>query len=175
MISINKGTNGAYMSNVQFSGVDNSVYQKICVEGSEMYITDDELTSSDYVIVFAGTNDCAHNIKIGDVNDISPDTFYGALNLICNKLKERAPSAKIAFITPYLRANIEEKSQNHVNAIKNVCVKYNIPVFDNAQNGGIDWSNPDDIEKWTLGDSYHLNEEGQEMASYKYEEFLKNI
>ena len=60
-------------------------------------------------------------------------------------------------------------------AIKNVCKKYSIPVFDNTINGAICWSNDVILDTLTLKDGCHLNEDGMEFVSYKYEQFLREI
>lgn len=173
----NRGTNGAYMSNVQYNGHDNSVYQKTCVSGSEFYISDSDLQASKYIIVYAGTNDCNHSTTIGTIDSVDPSTFCGALNLICQSLQTRAPASKIAFITPYLRAGIESRCETYITAIKNVCRKYSIPVFDNGADGGICWSNQSIRDTLTIGgsDTFHLNEAGMVYVSTKYSSFLKTL
>jgi lysophospholipase L1-like esterase len=172
---INKGTNGAFMSNKQYNSADNSVYQKLCVSDCSLYIDDSTLAECDYILIFAGTNDTRDEITIGETDSTIPEEFCGALNLICKTLQTRCPSAKIGFITPYLRKGIEEQCKTYNNAIHDVCEKYSIPVFDNGTQGGICWSNTAQIETLTLNDTYHLNESGMEYASYKYESFLKSL
>ena len=175
MTTDNRGYNGAYMTNRQYAGKDNSVYQKVCVSTSDFYISNADMASYDYILVFAGTNDCQGNVTIGDTNSSDPLEFNGALNLICQGLQSRAPQAHIAFITPYLREGIESRSQNYIDAIKNVCAKYSIPVFDNGKDGSICWSSSAIKSTLTLDDTYHLNEKGMEYVSYKYEHFIRGI
>jgi len=99
------------------------------------------------------------------------------LNLICQTLQTRAPTSKIAFITPYLRAGIESRCENYITAIKTVCRKYSIPVFDNGANGGICWTSSAIREALTLGgtDTFHLNEEGMKYVASKYAAFLRSL
>ena len=76
------------------------------------------------------------------------------------------------FITPYLR---NSSYKNYIEAIEVICAKYGIRVFNNMKNGGICWSNSAQVQALTLGDTYHLNLDGMEYASYKYEEELKRL
>ena len=140
-----------------------------------MYLSDELLSDADYVLVFGGTNDSRHDITIGATDSENPAEFCGALNLVCKELQTRAPMAKVGFITPYLYKGQEATIQPYVNAIKAVCARYSIPVFDNAMNGGICWSNNSIVSALTLGDNLHLNENGLEYASYKYEAFLRSL
>ena len=175
MTADNRGKNGAFMSNRQYGGQDNSVYQKLCVPASEFYISTEDLSSCNYILIYAGTNDCEVSITIGELDSINPSEFCGALNLICQALQSRAPRAHIGFITPYLREGKESRCQNYVDAIKNVCAKYSIPVFDNAKDGSICWSSTAIKTALTLNDTYHLNEAGMDFVSLKYEQFLRSI
>lgn len=136
---------------------------------------------ADYVIVFGGTNDIARNDQcpLGTIDDATSQTFYGALNAICQRLIQTYPSENICFITPYIRndglANTEVCKQ-YINAIHDVCEKWGgIPVFDNSVNGGVDFSHSDQIKTLTMQDSYHLNEAGHLRAMHKYEVFLQSL
>lgn len=134
------------------------------------------VNDADYVLVFAGTNDCAREVTLGEENSDDPTTFYGALNLICQGLLDKYPNKKIAFITPYARAGIKSRCETYVSAIKTACKNNGgIPVFDNITNGGLDWSNSAQLQSITLNDTYHLNEAGMEWVSYKYENFVRGL
>lgn len=136
---------------------------------------------ADYIVVFGGTNDIARNEQcpLGTIDDATLQTFYGALNAICQRLIQTYPSGNICFITPYIRndglANTEICKQ-YIRAIHNVCEKWGgIPVFDNSVNGGVDFSHSDQIKALTMQDSYHLNEAGHLRAMHKYEVFLQSL
>lgn len=136
---------------------------------------------ADYIIVFGGTNDIARNDQcpLGTIDDATSQTFYGALNAICQRLIQTYPSGNICFITPYIRnaglANTEVCKQ-YIKAIHDVCEKCGgIPVFDNSVNGGVDFSNTYQIKALTMQDSYHLNEAGHLRAMHKYEVFLQSL
>ena len=136
---------------------------------------------ADYIIVFGGTNDIARNDQcpLGTIDDATSQTFYGALNAICQRLIQTYPSGNICFITPYIRnagLATTEICKQYVTAIHEVCEKFGgIPVFDNTVNGALDFSNSYQANALTMKDSYHLNETGHKRAMHKYEVFLQGI
>ena len=123
--------------------------------------------------MFAGTNDArASNVPLGTSDSADDTTFMGALNVLCNGLITKYPSKKIGFITPYLR---DSNYPAYVDAIKTICAKYSIPVFNNIEKGGVCWINTAQLNSITLNDTYHLNELGMDYVSYKYEAFLRSL
>ena len=88
----------------------------------------------DYIIVFGGTNDVAPTTPIGIETDNVKTTIMGALNTICTNLINKAPTAKILFITPLNFINNARVLQI-IDAIKTICAKYSIPVLDLYANG----------------------------------------
>ena len=136
---------------------------------------------ADYIIVFGGTNDIARNDQcpLGTIDDATSQTFYGALNAICQRLIQTYPSGNICFITPYIRnagLATTEICKQYVTAIHEVCEKFGgIPVFDNTVNGALDFSNSYQTNALTMKDSYHLNETGHKRAMHKYEVFLQSL
>lgn len=136
---------------------------------------------ADYIIVFGGTNDIARNDQcpLGTIDDATSQTFYGALNAICQHLIQTYPSGNICFITPYIRnagLATTEICKQYVTAIHEVCEKFGgIPVFDNTVNGALDFSNSYQANALTMKDNYHLNETGHKRAMHKYEVFLQGI
>ena len=160
MTYINYGINGRYMTNKTYN-------EKLGVVDSFQ-----DMEDADYIVVFAGTNDAGNDVTIGDDASINPAEFKGALNIICDGLLTKYPTKHIMFITPYLR---DERYPAYIEAIETICEKYSIPVFNNAKNGGICWSNAAQVEALTLNDNLHLNLAGLEYASYKYEAFLRTL
>lgn len=161
MSYVNYGINGRYMTNKTYG-----TYAGVVDSYQDM---DDD---ADYILVFAGTNDAAAQVTMGDDNSTDPSEFKGALNIICDGLLTKYPTKHIMFITPYYRNNTYPA---YIEAIETICAKYSIPVFNNAKEGGICWSNTAQTEALTLGDSYHLNLAGMEYASHKYEAFMKRL
>lgn len=170
MTYVNYGRNGSYMThnpreaNNQTDWYD-SVYDRYVLMDND----------ADYVLVFSGTNDIQQNFTIGNEDSSNAAEFYGALNAITDGLQAKYPTAKIAFITPYARAGLKELSKKYSDAICTACERGGIPVFDNIRDGGINWDIDAQLTAYTLGDNCHLNAAGMEMASRKYENFLKQI
>lgn len=162
MTFVNYGSNGNFMTRKMY-GTNKGVVDRF------MEMDDD----ADYIVVFALTNDAAANITIGNNSSTDPLEVKGALNIICQGLLTKYPKGKIMFISPYLR---NENYRKYVQALHDVCEdKYGIKVYDNIKHGGICWSNTAQVEALTLKDTYHLNLEGMEYASYKYEETLRTL
>ena len=162
MTYVNYGINGTYMTNKLYNSNKGVV---------ERYMDMDD--DADYVVVFASTNDANAGVPIGTNESANPAELKGALNIICDGLLTKYPTAKIMFITPYLR---KESYRSYAQAIHDICEdKYSIKVYDNIKHGGICWTNQAQVQALTLNDTYHLNLAGMEYVSYKYEEELKRL
>ena len=139
---------------------------------------DDMDKDADVVVVFGGTNDYGHGTApLGNINDMTEDTFYGALNVLFSHLIEKYPTAKIVAITPTHRLN-ENRLINevgvrnmtnlcgYVNIIKEVAKKFSIPIMDFYSELGI---NPEIEEQMKLymPDGLHPSDKGNEkMADF---------
>lgn len=81
----------------------------------------------DFVCVLGGTNDFGTNVQLGYKGSKDENTFYGALNGLCNGIKEKFNKKPIIFITPLYRK--EEKNdinldlQQYRNAIYDIAEK----------------------------------------------------
>lgn len=162
MTRVNYGINGTYLSNKLYGTYEGAVIRYTQMDND-----------ADYVIVFAGTNDARNSgVPMGTDDSTDNTTFKGALNVLCNGLITKYPNKKIGFITPYLR---DANYPAYIEAIKTICKKYSIPVFDNSERGGVCWTNTAQLNAITLNDTYHLNETGMDYASYKYEAFIRSL
>ncbi|MBS7021255.1 MAG: SGNH/GDSL hydrolase family protein [Firmicutes bacterium] len=106
-----------------------------------MYLRYQEMDDkADIVSVLAGTNDYGRTeveiSKLGQFNDKTGDTVYGALHVLCSGLKQKYPNAFLFFMTPLL-CDSEPKPNKHGytlddvrKAIVKVCDSYHIKVFD---------------------------------------------
>lgn len=131
---------------------------------------------TDMVVIFGGTNDFGHgDAKMGTIDSADIYTFYGALNDLISKVKNRNKNAKIVFLTPIRRTTENQPNMNgyvledYVNAIIEVTKKYNLPVIDLFRSGIID-----PFDKELVPDGLHPSDKGHEiMADYIAKELLK--
>lgn len=162
MTRVNYGINGTYLSNKLYGTADGAVVRYTAMDNN-----------ADYILVFAGTNDARNSgVTMGTDTSTDTTTFKGALNVLCDGLITKYPNKKIGFITPYLR---DSNYPAYIDAIKTICKKYSIPVFDNYEKGGVCWTNTAQLNSITLNDTYHLNESGMDYVSYKYEDFIRSL
>lgn len=92
---------------------------------------------SDIIIVMCGVNDGMSNVPLGNIDDTDITTYYGALNTLCSGLKENYPNAWVFFMTNFAYSNSESTNsigvsykEYYCNAVKAVCEKHNVDVFD---------------------------------------------
>lgn len=134
---------------------------------------------SDIITVFGGVNDFGGNVPIGTITDKTTDTFYGALNLLCDGLSTLYPKSLIIYITPlgnhnspYISADITNDLgltiYDYADAMKAVCEQFKFPVVDICSNSML---NPyvNDISSRYFVDGLHLNILGHELLSYMLE------
>ncbi|HIE9259268.1 TPA: SGNH/GDSL hydrolase family protein [Klebsiella variicola subsp. variicola] len=117
-----------------------------------------------------GTNDWAQNIPIGTISDTVNTTVYGALVIIAQKLRARAPTKPIFWATPFNgdyetgrtsswvdgETNQYGRVSDYSAAIRAVALRYGFPLIDlNADCG------------WTkFNSSYFLLTEGDTNPSH---------
>lgn len=141
---------------------------------------------ADVVVVFGGTNDFGHgDAPLGRFADRSPYTFYGALHLLCQKLAELFPDARVVFMTPTHRGS-ENVTVNEIglpldtdlagfcDAIKEVCRYYSVPVLDLFALSGIQPAIPCQMEKF-MPDGLHPNDAGHRRIAELLTGFLKAL
>ena len=142
-------------------------------------------TSVDLIVVFGGTNDFGHgDAHLGLFSDRDEYTFYGALHSLIAKLTNRFPEARIVFMTP-LHRDLEDYLINpqglrraplidYVNAIREVCEYYSIPVLDLYKNSGMQPAI--EINKQIyMPDGLHPSAKGAERIALMLEDFVKMI
>ena len=142
--------------------------------GTGMYKRYQEMNDSlDYVVVIAGHNDASH----GRIDSIGMDAFKERLGILCKGLRNKYPSAKILFFTPWRCENFAGSMRAKViDAIKEVCGDYQIPVFDAARQSNIESDNFDFRKKYFQGgkgtDTAHLNAKGHDLFLPVAEQFI---
>lgn len=136
-----------------------------------------DFTPYDIVTVAYGTNDAGHHKAIGEIDSIDPYTFMGALNVGIDAIYESNPNVQLFFCTPIFRndlfSNDIEQNIAHVkkygDAIKTVCEKYGIPVFDGLTDCGINRYNyPSSLSN----DKLHCTEFGYWLLGARFTEWL---
>lgn len=144
----------------------------------------DKMNYSDIITVFGGVNDWGQSnpTPLGTITDTTTGTFYGNVNVLCNKLATKFPQSLIVFITPlgnngfpysFATGNnsLGLSIYDYANAIKDVCKLYKFPVIDACSEIGF---TPDVSGHNTLyfHDGLHLNILGHEVLSYLIEDTL---
>lgn len=137
MLHVNYGIGGSEIA--QFAEGD-TTYNPMCLRYANMD------NDADLVVIAGGTNDWSHgHTQLGTMGDTSINTFYGALDTMCKGLLEKYHGKTIIFMTPIKRdyGNGTETGKEYfspnplgyvlkdfVDAIKQVCEFYGIPVID---------------------------------------------
>lgn len=135
---------------------------------------------ADAVVVFGGTNDFGHgDAKFGTMTDRSVYTFYGAMHALITQLLTDFPTATIVFMTPLHRADESAHDGNpnlqaYVDAIREVCAYYAIPVLDLYSVSGIQPQFTPIRERYAP-DGLHPNDEGQKLIARRLTAFLKSL
>lgn len=138
---------------------------------------------ADVVVVFGGTNDYGHaTIPLGTMDNEEITTFYGGMHNLCKYLINEYVGKRIVFMTPLHR--MEEKAfgwsekssdlKNFVNAIREVCEHYSIPVLDMFKEGEMYGNMKVWCDKF-MPDGLHPNDMGHEIIADKLQKFLENL
>ena len=147
---------------------------------SERYTEID--ASSNIISVLGGINDYGRSISLGAIEDTTNTTFYGALNVLAQGLKEKYPNAFIFFMTPlpignsvnHIPNSVGAYVEDYVQAIKDVCNKYDVSVLDSYTVSGFEdycWNNPPDTVH--PDSNYHKNVLAPIVAQYIKENLAK--
>jgi lysophospholipase L1-like esterase len=154
---------------------------------------------ADLIVVMGGTNDFRKSVPIGTMSDRTDLTFYGALHVLCEGLIDKyyiqqglevGKQKQIVFMTPIKiqdqgTGGLDTAIEPFVEAIKEVCAYYAIPVFDSYNLSGI---TPHILQTVTgtepgytgnynpyITDGTHPNQEGHDMWSKKIAGFFASL
>lgn len=123
-------------------GVGGSCISNTCVWNSEDMRTRAKRMESDadLIVIYGGTNDFHCMTPLGAPDERTPDTFFGAYNLLLDDLSVRYPSAKIVLCTilPRFDETWPERDGRvrvaplaaYVDIIKQIGQMRNLPVID---------------------------------------------
>ena len=141
---------------------------------------------ADVIMVFGGTNDFGHgDAPIGESDDRTEETFYGALHCLYTKLIEKYPTKKIIIITPLHRINEDSPYgdnkpieygtlKRYVDIIREVAEYYSLPVLDLYKESGLQPKIPV-IQQMYMPDGLHPNDAGYKVLTDKIAAYLKSI
>lgn len=137
---------------------------------------------ADLLFVFGGTNDFGHgDAPIGKMDDDTPDTFIGAINVLIKEVLKYYDKSKITFIlplhrmgenNPYGNGEKEEKSlalDGYVSLIKEIVSKNEIAILDVREEMGPGVCNP------LLYDGLHPNDKGHKRLAELICDYIKNV
>ncbi|MBO6178347.1 MAG: SGNH/GDSL hydrolase family protein [Selenomonadaceae bacterium] len=169
-------------------------------KGSRFAITSDRKDSfvervgkvradSNVVLVMGGVNDFNNGVPLGALHDGNKNTFYGAVEFVLTTLIAQNPSRDIVFMTPMKSKFVhatkkypnswEKNSQNlsaddYVNAMKEVCGAYSVPVIDMFNESGISPFAEAQQKKY-MPDALHYNEEGYKRLAKRIAAGLRSV
>ena len=147
------------------------------------------IPDADLIVVFMGTNDYGHETPMGTIEDTTDVSFYGAVNVVVKGIVEAHPTSRIVFCTPlhrygfgtskllgtaftydHIKNGQDHTLKDYVDALKEVCERYSIPVIDLFSQSGL---NPSisQIKDLYFPDGLHPNEAGHTKLAhlmYKY-------
>ena len=148
---------------------------------------DDMDENADVIVVFGGTNDYGHgDAELGNENDRTPETFYGACHDLFCRLINKYPGKKIIVMTPLHRLDEDnlrgegkkEKDggtlREYVSIIRNVAEYYSLPVLDLYRISGMQPNVPCLREKFNP-DGLHPNDAGHKIIADMLANFIKTL
>ena len=137
---------------------------------------------ADLVLVFGGTNDYGHgNAPIGEMNDRTPETFYGACHYLFSGLIKKYLGKPVCVVTPLHRADEIKETENgtetlkqYVEIIREVAQYYSLPVLDLFATSGLQ-PVVEEIKEKYVPDGLHPNNEGHKVLAAKMKAFLETL
>ena len=184
----NLGVSGSVISNTRdTSWTIKSFVTRICDEHQIK-------NGQDLIFILGGVNDLALNIPISTMNEQleyykkngrwNDYTFYGALNRLITYIRENHSESELIYITPI---HYEDENTRHtgnqlkyyVDAIREVCEYYAVPVIDLYKDLPLDPKNQHHKEKYTMNgsntapDGCHPSDLGNELIAKKIVNYLK--
>ncbi|MDN2488333.1 SGNH/GDSL hydrolase family protein [Kosakonia sacchari] len=147
----------------------------------------------DLITIWGGGNDFGFNFgseggtEIGDRNDKTSSTFYGAMDLLLTGVIKKYPLARVGFVvtTPVsiARGHGQKNAKgyyltDYCNASREKCEEYSIPYLDLQKNSGFNEFNMDIMTSNTTGvisDGLHPSKLGMERLATKITHFILSL
>ncbi len=144
--------------------------------------------NADGIVVFGGTNDFGHgDAPLGTIDDVTQDTFYGAMKVLCVKLIEKYPGKPIVILTPLHRCGednilgdgnrkmpLGSPLSAFAQAVREVAAYYSLPVLDLWAVSGIQPNVPI-IKEMLMPDGLHPNDAGHRLIAERLAGFLNAL
>lgn len=142
--------------------------------------------NADVITVFGAANDFNRGVPLGTFQSRDNTEFYGALHNLITGLIAKYPKAQITFFTPMknnksdgFTPSFSQNSQGltqiaYVNAIKEVCDYYSIPVLDLYSYGGISPFVDVHVTNF-MPDKLHPNNNGYARLAQKIATHLESL
>ena len=166
IIAYNYGYSGSRIA-VQGSAGDSTYDNAMVIRYANM------IDDADYITVLGGINDANNQLPLGTLGDTDIATFYGALEVLITGLLTKYPGKAIGFIT-YPHYQGSERHRTYVDAIKEACARYAIPVLDLHSIGGMNTMTTE-YSQMFYSDGLHPNELGQAVMARKICAFLGTL
>lgn len=149
----------------------------------------DNIDGADVMTVWAGTNDWYNGISLGSLLNNDNNTYYGAVQHVCERVSERLPNCKLLLITPLQRLTtntddweVDDRGfrinpttskilEDYANAVIETAEIYGIEVLDMFHRGGVNAKN---IDTWT-SDRLHPSRAGFEKLCWKIIDKVKSM
>jgi lysophospholipase L1-like esterase len=135
----------------------------------------------DCITIFAGTNDYRLNKPLGPPGATDPECFRGACDTLLRRLLADRPGARVALWTPLQRNkdgydifSVNEaghRMADYVQAIRDVGVRYALPVLDLYSTSGI----ADATLAYFTDDGLHPNARGHARIAGMASSFLASL
>ncbi|SBW89906.1 SGNH/GDSL hydrolase family protein [Klebsiella pneumoniae] len=138
------------------------------------------IADMDFISILGGTNDYGGNRRLGTIADARADyddttvkSFYYDVFFVLNKIYTLKPTVRVMFSTPMKRGAFESQPvypaansagftlPQYVQAIREVCALFSVPVCDLFAESGINLYN---LSLYT-GDNLHPNAAGGELIA----------
>nr|WP_228711429.1 SGNH/GDSL hydrolase family protein [Klebsiella pneumoniae] len=138
------------------------------------------IDAMDFISILGGTNDYGGNRRLGTIADARADyddttvkSFYYDVFFVLNKIYTLKPAVRVMFSTPMKRGAFESQPvypaansagftlPQYVQAIKEVCALFSVPVCDLFAESGLNLYN---LSVYT-GDNLHPNAAGGELMA----------
>lgn len=146
---------------------------------------------ADIIVVYGGVNDYIHgDAPFGQMGDTTPATFCGAVYFLMRFLRTEYAGKTVVFMTPARlcydgmdgtqpshrpqKAPGAKNLCSYIEVIEQTAARFEIPVLNLYEKLGIDPTNPEEKEKYTM-DGLHFNDAGHHILATRLQAFLEAL